>query len=506
MKKRILLRVVSLLAVVTLCLSASACGARRSKYGEAFRFPLSAEPRQLDPQVAADAASVEVLHAVMEGLTRLSEEGEVLPGVATSWTLSDKNTTATFTLRDSAWSDGTPLTAEDFVFAWERGASKETRSPFADRFANIKTVVATDPHTLTVTLKTADEAFARTVADSAFYPCQQAFFEKSGGHYGMEQEYVLGNGPFVLSSWSHGEYLILRKNSHYYAKEEILPDQVRYVVNTGETDTLALLRTGGLDAAELTAAEAEELRDGKTAVTTVYDGLFALWMNTACDDLKKPSVRRALCHAVDTEKNAALCEKAGERAAVGFVPPDTRLNGAAYVKEADSLGAFAEGKRPSREMAQLTLLCGEDALSLDLAREILQAWQKQFSLYFKLESLPAEELASRVEDGDYDLALYAAVSVGGEVPQVLSAYKTGAAGNVAELSDKTFDSLLEKATDETSLRKAEAQLYTACPCLPLYYPARTFAFGKGVEGVTVHPFGGGAFGAVYEFRTATKND
>ena len=489
------------------CLTASACHARQSKYGEAFRFPLAAEPRQLDPQVAEDAASVEVLNALMEGLTRLSEEGDVLPGIAESWKTSADGKTVTFSLRSATWSDKTPLTAEDFAFAFARAVDPKTRSPLKEKFANIVSAEATDERTLAVTLKAPDEAFARKMADSAFFPCKKSFFEASAGRYGMESQYVLSDGPFVLSSWSHGEYLILRKNPEYYAAEEILPDQVRYVLNVDSAETVSLLKTGGLDAALISADKTGQIDDRKMTTQTVHDSIEALWFNTSCDGLKSAAVRTALCAAVDREKLVSVWENAGERTAVSFLPPDTTCGNGLYVQAADTFGNIPAKTTSLPEMEQLTLLCGEDALSVELAQQILQSWQKRYSLYFKMEKLPLDELAARIESGDYELALAARAGTGGTAKDGLSAFVTGNGKNVTGFSDKTFDTLYREAVaadTREAYQKAEARLFETCPCLPLYDPQTVFAFGENVQGVHVRPFGGGVYGAVYEFRKATK--
>lgn len=503
MKRR---RLTALLLAAVMCFSMTGCGARQSKYGSAFRFPLCAEPAQLDPQMADDAASIEVLCATMEGLTRLSADGDLLPGIAETWDTSDDGKTVTFALRDAVWSNGEKVTADDFAFAFERAVDPATRSPLKEKFANIVSAVATDARTFTVTLADADADFAQKMASSAFFPCHRAFFESTAGHYGMEAEYVLANGGFTLSSWTHGDTLILRKNQKYYASEEILPDAVRYMLNVSEEETVSLLQTEGLSAAAVTEEQLAAVKRAGLHTATVYDGLYALWFNTENDALSSAATRLALCAAVDRERVASVWGTE-RRTAVGFVPPDALCGGVPYVDEADSFAALKSGKQRLAEMPQLTLLCGEDSESVAIAREILQNWQKRFSLYFKMEKLPVAELSDRLQSGDYELALGTVVSVGGTAAESLTMFASKSEDNVTGLADKTFDALLQKAlADETrdACKKAEERLYASCPCLPLYYPARTFAFGDGVEGVNVHPFGGGVFGAVYDFRAATK--
>lgn len=491
-------RVLAVLLCCVVCLTATACGARRSKYGTALRLPLAAEPLQLDPQMAQDAASVEVLAATMEGLTRLSEDGKPIAGIAASWTVSEDACTYTFTLRDAMWSNGEKVTADDFVFAVERGKDPATRSPLAALYKEVKTATAKDSRTLTVTLTAPDGAFLEKTASNAFFPCHRGFFEKSAGHYGMEQEYTLSNGAFMLNSWSHGEYLILCKNTHYYAADTILPDRMRYVLGTDEQDVVRLLKSGGLDAAALTDEQAADAARQGCTIETVYDSVYGLWLNPACAALKSEAVRATLCAALDRQKLSGLWEKENKHTATGFVAPDVRCGGEPYVRETDTFGSVKAGKTPNMSgLSQLTLLCGEDELSVALAKEILQTWQKKFSLYLKIEKLSASALRQRVEAGEYDLVLCARDSGGETVGQALAA-----------LSDDTAFTAALEAAEKTGKRadyqKAEARLYRVLPCLPFYYPARSFAFAEGVQGVIARPFGGGAFGAIYDFREATK--
>lgn len=109
--------------------------------GKSFRFSLSAEPRQLDPQVAEDAASVAVVSALFEGLTRLDEKGKAVAAAA-EWTVSEDGLTYTFRLRPSKWSNGDPVTADDFVFGMQRTVSPATGSGLASRLSGIQGAAA----------------------------------------------------------------------------------------------------------------------------------------------------------------------------------------------------------------------------------------------------------------------------------------------------------------------------------------------------------------------------
>ena len=159
--------------------------------GGGFRFPVAAEPSALDPQMAPDDAAVTVLCALFEGLTRLDEKGKPVPAAA-AWTVSEDGLTYTFTLKESYWSanpvkgkeqpwdQNLAVTADDFLFAFERLGDPDTHSPLADELAGITNVTADDEKTLTVTLSAPDDTFPARMATSPFFPCHRAFFEATG--------------------------------------------------------------------------------------------------------------------------------------------------------------------------------------------------------------------------------------------------------------------------------------------------------------------------------------
>ncbi|MBO5797720.1 MAG: hypothetical protein J6R77_05170, partial [Clostridia bacterium] len=153
------------------------------KSGQGFRFPLSAEPVTLDPAIATDEAARTVIASLFEGLVAL-DNGRPVPAAA-DWTVSEDGRTYVFALYSSKWSSGEAVTADDFLFAYERVTDPATASPYQKAMSNIKTVVATDDNTLTVTLKKADEGFLASMVE-VWYPCPRDFFHECGGGYGME--------------------------------------------------------------------------------------------------------------------------------------------------------------------------------------------------------------------------------------------------------------------------------------------------------------------------------
>ncbi|MBQ1211520.1 MAG: peptide ABC transporter substrate-binding protein [Clostridia bacterium] len=492
-----------MLAVVLLLLTACST---TNKYGDAFRFPLGGEPKQLDPQMAQDAASVAVLRSLMCGLTALNEQGEPTAAIAERWEVN--GATWTFTLRSSAWSDGTAVTAADFVYGWGRAVDPDIRSPLAEKFANVKSVQADGERRLVVELHIPDPHFATVVADTAFFPCHEEFFLKTEGRYGLEAEDVLCNGPFRLTRWEHGEYLIMRRNDGFYAAEDVRPDAVRYVIPEVK-DRVKALKEGELDASELTAAEAGKLK-GKVPVVAVKDSVFALWFNTSVSALQDAAVRKALRDTLEWQLIREQAASMGHAIdGTDFVPPAASFGGSAYPAgtAADpTIGNSAAGAAvlKAAKLPSLTVICTDNPDELQLARLMVQSWQKNANLYFSLKALTKAEFEAHLAVGNYQIAIGEAVGYSGNAAGALGAYLSDGAENPTRLQDAALAEQLRQADTVGKLLACEQRLHDLCPAVPLWYGERWFATGEEVGGVVIRPFNGHPHGAIYGFLHAEK--
>ena len=524
MKKRSV-SMMAFVSVLCILLSFSSCG-RQSKYGQGFRFPLSSEPLQLDPQVATDTASIEILSATMEGLFILDDQEQVVPALAKEYTVSEDGKTYRFTLRpDAHWSDETSLTAEDFVFAWRRVVDPLTHSSHTSLFKNIQGasaiiagkaepdtlgVKAVDEQTLEVTLIKPDENFLQTLTKLPFVPCSEVFFQKTIGRYGMEPEYVISSGAFVVKTWSHEEYVILEKNEQYYEKEQVLPSRVRYVIKYTE-DELALLEDEGLQAAPIKNGQIKKAEKKGMQVIAYEDSLCSLWMNTQEMPL---SQRLVLRECLNRETIEETLQKNALKVATGLTPLATEFNGKSYREQVGEVNekntySLAQCKKIAKGMDTYTLLCSDEEEEVLLAQDILQSWQKQLEVYFRLETLPKDEVKEAVSSGDYTLAICSQMPEGETVADALSVFTSKSNQNLAKVTDKEFDAFFKKAEEKNDLqtwKKAEQLVWKICPCVPLTYEARTFAVGKGVDGIKIRPFNGGGGRAIYAFKQATREE
>lgn len=464
-------RILVFLCVLALLGGLPAC---RKDEGAGFRFPLSGEPLTLDPQAATDDAAHTVIDVLFEGLCR-RENGTVVPAAA-DWTVAENGREYAFSIIPSLWSDGKAVTADDFVFAYERTKDRAV-------FRNVEAVKAING-VLQVTLQKHDPAFLTRIADGGWYPCRRDFFEATNGAYGMETDTLVTNGAFILKSWHHGESLLLYRHEGYHGAADIAPSAVRFVI--GAPQNAAALEDGTLDACLLTEATARP-------TVTVADTLQYLWFNTAVSPFTTAAVRRAFRDAVQWETVTPLLGTPtssfvspaatfdGKPYSNNLPPKQTAYNHAAFVQALTAAGVTAT--------PTLTLLCEEGADSFRLAQYIVQSWQKHLGVYLSIEQVSAVALASRLTAGNYTVAI-APRTAGGDTPaDALSLFCGEEAGsNPSRLRDAAFEAALADAETLADWQAAELLLHELCPAVPLTVTPRTVGFAEGVQNIRVIPF------------------
>lgn len=535
---------------LAICLLAGLClgGCGDDGSGRGFRFPLAAEPRQLDPQAATDAPSKALIAVLFEGLTRLDDKGQAVPALA-EWTVSPDGLTYTFTLRESYWSTlslrgeetpwdkPTPVTAADFVFGMQRAVDPATACDSASqllgilRAADIQAgkaapdtlgVQATDERHLVITLTDPDPAFPKKLATPSCMPCNREFFDYTAGRYGLEQKYLLCNGPFLLKSWNHDESLLLNKNEGYHAAEDISPAAVRYVIGAAD---LAAVQEGDIDAAPLTAAELDTARQTGVQTVKLEDRIRSVYFNAAAAPLSNVHLRQALRDSIEWQTVYDHLAAAGEPAATGYVAPAAVMaDGSAYrraenvrtfttdiTKAQTALGQALAALYPDKtspSLPRLAVLAAEDTVSADLARYLIQSWQKHLKVYADLELVSEAALEQRIKNGRYQIAIGITAANGLTGAENLQAYVTNDRGNVTAFSDGAVDAAAAKVAggSRAEVEALEALLADRCPTLPLSFPARYYGIAVGTKDVTVRPFEGGAYGAPFDFLHAKKWD
>ena len=216
---------------------------------QTITIALSQEPPQLNSMKATDAVSIQILSHVMEGLTRYDRRGKIIPGVAERWQVDEKG--ATFWLRENAfWSDGQPVTAQDFVFAWRNVLKPETASEYAFILYSIENAeainkgemsidqlaaTAIDDKTLKINFERPNPYFTKLTAFSTFFPVREDFWKSRGEKYAANAPDMIYNGPFKLSEWVHSASLRMVKNENYWDHERIKLNAINVDYITADT-------------------------------------------------------------------------------------------------------------------------------------------------------------------------------------------------------------------------------------------------------------------------------
>ncbi len=217
-----------------------------------IRIALSTEPPTLNSMISTNTVSFFVLGHIMEGLMQYGAGGELVGGVAERWQLREDG--ATFWLRKNArWSDGQPVTAQDFVFAWRQALLPATGSQYAFIFypiANAEAVnrgelpveqlgvEAVNDHRLEVRFARPCPYFLNLTAFMSYYPIRQDLFQSRGQRYAAEANDMLYNGPFMLTRWVHGAELLLEKNPHYWGRERVRLNAIDMAYVTSDTQAV----------------------------------------------------------------------------------------------------------------------------------------------------------------------------------------------------------------------------------------------------------------------------
>ncbi|MBO7744177.1 peptide ABC transporter substrate-binding protein [Paenibacillus sp. MWE-103] len=436
MKKKMLL-LVSLMLVLTGVLAA--CGKSGSGSGETFRMNLTSEPPSLDVSQAQDQVSFTVLSGLFEGLTRMDADGNIVPGVAEKWDVSADGKKYTFHLRDNAkWSNGDPVTAQDFEYSWKRTLDPKLNppAPYAYQLYYIKNgqnyniatdnpnhitdpsqlgVKALDDKTLEVDLENPTPYFLNIAAFFTAYPVKKdANFAEANGY--------IGNGPFKMKSWKHGDSIELVPNENYWDKDNIKLTSVKFSMVKDPNTELNMYKTGQLDWAgaptgSIPAEQLDKYRQENSKELSIKGIASTYYYNF--NNTKKPfdnvKVREALSMAINRQDIVDKVTKAGQVPAYGFV--STGIHGVSgeyrsevkddYFKEdvAKAKELLAEGlKEEGMTSMPAFSLSFNEGLHKTVAEAIANMWKENLGIDVKLELQEWKVFLKNRQSLNYDVA------------------------------------------------------------------------------------------------------
>lgn len=534
----IIKKVLSIVLCLVLILPISGCKKNKnSPENQTIKYNLGSEPKTLDPQICTDASSNIVVLNTFEGLVRLGANGEITPGVAQAWELSDDGLNYIFHLReDACWSDSekTPVTAHDFVFGFRRTLSSYTDSPKAYTLYCIKNarkvhlngasvtslgVTATDPHTLAVELEYPVENFLAILSTPPTMPCNQAFFEKTNGQYGLESNMIIGNGAFCVKNrygWDHYNTLNLTKNENYHGENVPVPAGVSFTIGKDTSDAVSLIKNSTLDVVLLPESQISLANKEKLPLTSFKDTLWGLSFNTADALFSNLNIRKGFITALNRENMLSTlpeyCEHADDIVIDGLTVNGQNFRDVAgsslYLKQDSQAKKFFEEGMDQLKLKRLptvTILCPDSTAIKAIVSNMIENLNSTLGYYFNMEPISDNNLRSRIASSSYQIA-FLPLSVDSQFAlDFLNSFNSKNSKNVANLSSPDYDKLLNAAISATPkdsikhLISAEKYINENVIFYPMYTQNRFFAQTKKLSNLIFHNYNQGI-----DFFFATK--
>lgn len=478
-----------------------------------------ADVSDLDPQLATSITELDITSALFEGL--MAEDPVDLhpvPGVAARYVPSPDRLTYTFYLRPNArWSDGAPVTADDFVRSWQRiltpslaaqnagmlyvirGAEAYNQGVTRD-FSQVG-VKAIDAHTLRVTLKHPTPYFLSLLAHPAFYPVPLATIARYGstterGNRWTRPGHLVGNGPFVLKTWKPNEEILVTKSPTYWDAAHVRLHAVRFhPIDSVDAEEDAF-RAGQLHLTYVLPfgrAAVYQRKDPAVLRIDPYLNTYFLRLNTTRRPFDDPRFRRALSLAIDRDALANKVLRDGQKPAVSLTPPGLPGYTPPDVVKSDPVEArrlLAESTFAKLHPSPTIELLFNSSENMRLVAEALQGmWQRNLGLNVQLVNEEFKVVLSDRRVGHFQMVLSDWVADYLDPLTFLDPWRSDSANNQTGWASVDYDALLsaaariaDPAARAAKLRQAETLMLNAAPIIPLYYNPHTFLIQPSVKG------------------------
>ena len=336
-----------LAVLMALSLGLTACGGSEASgtaaEGKQLVVQVGPDPETLDPALNSTIDGGEMLIHSFETLLTLDENNEVIPGQAESWEQSEDGMTWTFHLREGLkWSDGSDLTAEDFVYSWQRMADPATAAPYAEtllgmvkNFNEISAgnmdpselgVSAPDAQTFVVELGQPCTYFDKIASFISGAPVKQDVVEANGDAWAVDPSTYVSNGAFMMTEWVPGSHIVYSKNPNYWDADSIKLDSIRFLLIEDENAAYSAYETGeALMIKSVPTEEIPSLQGNSDFYVDTIMGTYYLSIQTQKEPFNDPNVRKALSLAIDRDYVATpLCRALTPRRAAWWAPASPR--------------------------------------------------------------------------------------------------------------------------------------------------------------------------------------
>ncbi|MEW4150097.1 peptide ABC transporter substrate-binding protein [Bacillus thuringiensis] len=484
----------------------------------------------MDTSKNTDTLGSQILGNTMEGLYRLDKDNKPIPAAAESSTKSEDGKKYTFKLRkDAKWSNGDPVTAKDFAYAWQRLLDPKTAAEYAFIAFPIKNaeavnkgekpvaelgVKAVDDYTLEVELEQAVPYFLNLVAFPSYYPLNEKFVKEKGDKYGLESDTTVYNGPFVLTDWKHEQGWKLKKNDQYWDKKTVKLDEINYSVVKEVATRVNLYDTNAIDFALLSGEFVDKYRNNKEEFGTysqVSTYFLRLNQKRGGQDtpLKSQKLREAIALSIDKKNLSNVILNDGSKPADFLVPkglatgPDGK----------DFQGTFKNGIKPDAKKAaaawnEAKKELGKDQVTIELlnydtgnAKKVGEYVKDQIEKNLKgvtvnIKLQPFKQKLKLETEQDYDLSFAGWGPDYADPMTFLDMFQSNHSHNQMSFADSKYDDMIKKAGGELmgdakkrweELGKAEKLLLEQDVALvPLYQRGDAYVQKPNAKGIVHH--------------------
>lgn len=544
-------KILSLAISMTLSMSLIACGGANNAssnnssgqtvVNKTLKVQLDVEVASMDPQIAVDGTSFEAIAAVTEGLYSVNEAGSPILAAAETADKSSDGLTYTFKIRDNKWSNGTKVTAKDFVFAWRRLADPKTASEygFMISIAGIKNaddvlagkksveelgVTAKDDETLVVELAHPVTFFESLLSFPSFYPVNEEFYKQSGDSFASSKDTILSNGPFKVASYEPAATTIeLAKNEDYWDKDSVKLDGIQFQVIKEAQQAMLSYQNGDLDVATLSGEQVEQFKNDPEFKNVASGFLWYISVNQKVQGLENENLRKALALAYDKEAIVNNILKDGSIVADFAVPEllatgpdgkDFRETTDTYLQtdKEKALDYYNKAKEELGKEAFTYKMMVEDTESAQNVAQFIQS-EIQTTLpgvTIELEVMPKKNRVERMQSGDFEAVLTRWGPDYADPMTYLDMWTTDNPNNYGFWSNKEYDAVIQSAKDGElaldpearweALKNAEKTVMDTAVILPVYQKGNAVMIKSAVSGVEHH-----SVGVPRIFKNANKN-
>ena len=484
---------------------------------QTFTYRVLDEFTSIDPQLVEDVSGSEVVRDLFEGLLNQDADGALVPGVATGFSANDSKDIYRFTLRDDArWSDGSPVTANDFVYAWRRAVDPALASPYAwymelmaiENAAAIiggempvesLGVAALDEQTLEVRLTHPLPYFPQMVVHATTFPAPHWTIELHGTAW-VRPENIVSNGAYVLTEHVPGERSVRERNALYWNDESSIIDKTVALVINDENSALIRWQAGELDRTEVPSGQFPRLSQEYPGEAISFPRLCNYYYTFNLSDsgpepFQDVRVRRALSLAVDRRIITEIVLAGGQLeayvftppATAGFVPPDVQMERISQSERDVRAGKLmAEAGFGPENPLRFKLIYNTSESHKKIAVALSQMWKQKLGVETELGNMEWKTFLEARGNQEFELARGAWCGDYNEASTFLDLLTSASPYNDGKYVSAEIDALMQAAKTavdpQAIYTRVEEIIAEEQPVIPVYHYAGVYMLDKGVGG------------------------